>query len=362
MKTRTLKPTLAKFIGTLFLVSASMYPALGQERVLVGRVIDIDGPRLYTNRLKDQSWYQAYMGMSTFLKEKLRTDNATQAVLQFTVGGRAGIGRNSHVEILTAVGDIEEVKSGRALKINSGTFWAKFDKQDEEFQIKTSGGVIGIEGTELLVGVDGETGETEVLLFEGQVRVTDNEGKEQVMLPGDYASFGGGGGAMCVLSYPAPSLRTLVVERYPKFSSFLASQNVTSIPKPASPTLIRGYNSKRDSLLTVLEKAQGMSGNSATGLQSDSASGPPSFSWSPVPGADSYALFVTGVDDEILFSSSVDSTGLSVPNGAPGLESGEYSWSVIPLDAKGAPLGPPAQSSFQTPGWTSAGLVIEEDA
>jgi hypothetical protein len=332
---------------------------LAQEKVQAGKVIDIDGPRLYSNRLTEASWYQAYMGMSTFLKERLRTDGQTQAVIQFYVGGRAGIGRNSSVEIAT-LKTVEDVQSGGALKIDSGIFWAKFDKQEKQFQIQTAGGVIGIEGTELLIGVDGKT--TEVMLFEGQVTVTDNDGREQKMLPGDYASFGGGGGGMCVLSYPAPSLRTLVVERFPKFSSFLASQDVTAIPKPASPTLIRGFNNKRDDLLTVLDNSRQISGSAPSGLQSSSASGPPSFNWSGVSGADSYAIYVTGDEgmEDILFSSRVDSTSFAVPPGAQGLSSGQYFWAVIPLDAKGKPVGQPGQSTFQTPGWTSSGVALED--
>ena len=74
------------------------------------------------------------MGMSTFLKERLRTDGQTQAVIQFYVGGRAGIGRNSSVEIAT-LKTVEDVQSGGALKIDSGIFWAKFDKQEKQFQI-----------------------------------------------------------------------------------------------------------------------------------------------------------------------------------------------------------------------------------
>lgn len=361
MITRHLKIKLT--LGTLaFLFLTSLQPTLGQEKVLAGKVIDIDGPRLYTDRLSAKSWYQAYMGMSTFLREKLRTGGETQAVMEFNIGGRAGIGRNSQIQIVT-LESVANVGGGKSLRIDSGTFWAKFDKQDEELQIKTAGGVIGIEGTELLIGVEEETGITEVLLFEGQVRVTDNDGKEQVMLPGDYASFGGGGG-MCVLSYPAPSLRTLVVERFPKFSSFLASQSVTSIPKPASPTLVRGYNKKRDDLLTVLVNSQVMTEGGVTGLQADAASGPPAFSWSQKSGADSYAVFVTSDEgmQDILFSSSVDSTGLTVPDGAQGLDPGNYYWTVIPLNTDGKPIGQPAQSSFQTSGWTSAGVVIEDDA
>jgi hypothetical protein len=361
MKIRTLKPSLTSFLFTLLFL-ATLYPAAGQDsKVLAGKVIDIDGPRLFTNRLTNQSWFQGYMGMATFLNEKFRTDAETQAVLQFYIGGRAGIGRNSKVEIVT-LESIENVKGG-ALKIDSGTFWAKFDKQDKEFQIQTAGGVIGIEGTELLIGVEEDTGITEVLLFEGKVTVTDNEGKEKVMFPGDYASFGGSS-SMCVLSYPAPSLRTLVVERFPKFSTFLANQNVTSIPKPASPTLIRGYNKKRDDLLTVLANSQEMGGPKLSGLQSQASSGPPSFSWSSLAGVDSYALFVTGDQgmEDIQFSSRVDSPSFTVPAGAQGLDSGNYFWSVIPLNADGKPMGQPTQDTFQTPGWTSAGVVIEDES
>lgn len=361
MKIRTFK---SRFISlfSIFLAAAMLCPATAQEeKVLAGKVIDIDGPRLYTDRLSDRSWYQAYMGMATFLNERLRTDDKTQAVIQFYVGGRAGIGRNSKVEIVT-MRSLENVREG-ALKIDSGTFWAKFDKQEKEFRIQTAGGVIGIEGTELLVNVEEETKITEVLLFEGQVRVTDNDGKEQLLSPGDYASFGGPRG-MCVLSYPAPSLRTLVVERFPKFSSFLAAQNVTSIPKPASPTLIRGFNSQRDDLLTVLSKAQTMAGETASGLQANAGSGPPSFSWTSVPGASSYALYVTEDQkmEEILFSGNADSTSFTVPSGAPGLDSGDYYWAVVALDKGGKPLGNPAQAVFQTPGWVSNGISLEEDA
>lgn len=355
----TLELNRKPLLVTLLLLLSSFGAATAQEKMRAGRIIDIDGPRLYADRLSASSWYQAYMGMNTFLQEKLRTDQQTQAVLEFNIGGRAGIGRNSSIQIVT-LESVENVKSGSALRIDSGTFWAKFDKQEEAIQIKTAGGVIGIEGTELLIGVDGKT--TEVMLFEGQVTVTDNDGREQKMLPGDYASFGGGGGGMCVLSYPAPSLRTLVVERFPKFSSFIASQDVTAIPKPASPTLIRGFNNKRDDLLTVLDNSRQMSGSAPSGLQANSASGPPSFNWSGVSGASSYAVYVTSDEgmDDILFSSRVDSTSFSVPPGAQGLSSGQYFWAVIPLDAKGKPVGQPGQSSFQTPGWTSSGVALED--
>ena len=333
---------------------------IAQERV--GSVIDIDGPRLYTNRLKDQGWFQAYAGMNTFLSERLRTDKQTQAVLRFLVGGLAGIGRNSHIQIISPR---EVDKVGSTMRINAGTFWAKLEKQEREFQIQTGGGVIGIEGTELLVGVDEKTGVTEVLLFEGQVSVVDKKGNKKTLKPGDYAEFGGAKG-MCVLSYPSASLRTLIVERYPKFSSFLASQNITSIPKPASPTLVRGHNKSRPNLLIVRTEAGSSQGSAASGLTpaGSSVSGPPTFRWDPVPGAESYAIFVSNDEagEELAFSSRSDGTSLTMPEGSLGLDQGRYYWSVVPLNADGKPVGPAATSWFETPGWSTPGVELDDVA
>jgi len=332
-----------------------------EKPISVGSVVDIDGPHLYTNRLKSKGWYQAYCGMGTFLSERLRTDSETLALLEFAVGGRAGIGRNSHVQVISP----EEVgAAGTTMRINAGTFWANLDKQEKKFRIESAGGVIGIEGTELLVGVDEETGVTEVLLFEGQISVVDKDGAEKTMFPGDYAEFGGSKG-MCVLSYPSSSLRTLVVERFPRFSSFLASQKVTSIPTPASPTLIRGFNRQRPDLMLVLQEARELVGSEILDLtpsQSSVPAGPPRFSWAPTQGAESYAFYLSQDEavQEIVFSSRVAAAEFSMPEGAAGLDQGRYFWSVVPLDGKGDPLSQPAQSWFETPGWETPGVSLED--
>lgn len=299
--------------------------------------------------------------MATHLTERLRTDSKTQAVLQFFVGGRAGIGRNTQIEIVSPK-DVE--KYGAGMRVNTGLFWGNMDSLKTNYQIQTSGGVIGIEGTELLVGVDPEKGVTEVLLFEGKVTVTDDKGNEKEMFPGDYAEFGGPK-SMCVLSYPPASLRTLVVERFPSFSSFIATQKVTSIPNPASPTLVRGFNKIRPDLLAVWSSAQESTGQAVSGLTpSEGSTGPgvPTFSWRAVPDAASYALYITGdeVGQEVLFSVRTEDTSFTVPEGAPSLEGGRYFWSVVPLGEDGAPLGKVATTWFETPGWTATGVTLEE--
>lgn len=335
----------------------------------VGSVIDINGTRLMSSRKRDGRWFQGHVGMKNFLAERLRTDSETLAVLRFDLGGVAGIGKATEVEI-TGARSIDTL--GNWLSVKNGLFWAKVDKQNTNLQIKSAGGVIGIEGTEFLLACEEETGITEVLLFEGQVKVTDDQGTSKTMNPGDYALYGGGAD-LCILSYPPSALRTLVVERFPRFSSFLASRGVTQIPNPASPTLIRGYLAPTESLASNLAASESglLNGRqvdpqtpSVTGLlpYESSVTGRPRFQWSPVEGASSYEV-VVGTDqalEEIVFSASTPTTNLEIPEGARGLESGKYFYRVLATDKSHKLIGRAAQSWFETTGWESPGISSED--
>lgn len=350
---------LAIIIGLTTLLSSG---AAAQEGH-VAKVLGIDGPRLSTNRRTEGRWFQAYAGMKSFVQERLRTDDKTTAVMEFSIGGQAGINRNTEIEVV-AKDQIERV--GNKIVVKSGALWAKIDRQKEQLQIQTAGGVIGIEGTELMVNHDPESKVSEVLLFEGKVSLYDeNEKLIKTMAPGDYASFGAGGGGLCVLSYPPTSLRTLVVERFPRFSSFLAKYDIATIPKPASPTLIRGFLAHRASLAELLAASQDAQNNEGDvgGLSpSQETVGKPGFRWNPVAGASSYQV-VLGTDvglEDIAFSAQTEDTNLAIPDGAPGLSAGKYFLRVIPLDDKGDPVGKASQTWFETEGWESQGVALEE--
>ncbi len=357
----------------LFLCSGTTPVQAQTAAVPVARVLDIDGTRLLTNRRSADRWFQAYPGMKGYLTERLRTDQDTLAVLQFAIGGEAGLGRNTEVEI---IGQRALETIGNKIVVKSGQMWAKMDKQKKQLQIQTGGGVIGIEGTEFLVSVDEETGVTELLLFEGQVSITENSGKKTTLAPGDYAEFGGSGGGMCVLSYPSGGLRSLVVERFPEFSSFLAARGVTTIPPDAPPSMLRSHLPAVTGLDELLEiSADGLvadptqfdsGADRVTGLAPayGEVVSRPVFHWNAVPGAVSYQLIV-GTDagmDDIVFSSSTSNTNLDIPAGAPDGEPGTYFYRVIPLDAEGRPMAKASQTSFQSSGWTSEGVVLESEA
>ena len=337
----------------------------------VGSVIDINGERLMSSRKRDGRWFQGHVGMKNFLAERLRTDESTLAVLRFDLGGVAGIGKATEVEI-TGARSIETL--GNWLSVKNGLFWAKVDKQNTNLQIKSAGGVIGIEGTEFLLACEEETGITEVLLFEGQVKVTDDKGTSKTMFPGDYALYGGGAD-LCVLSYPPSALRTLVVERFPRFSSFLASRGVTQIPNPASPTLVRGYLAPTESLANNLKASQAglLNGRqvdpsvpSVSGLlpYESTIEGRPTFQWTPVQGASSYEIVVSTDPnmDEIVFSGSSPTSRLEIPEGARGLAAGRYFYRVLATDKTNALIGRAAQSWFDTSGWSSPGISLDDEA
>lgn len=155
--------------------------SLADEARAVGSVVDIDGPVLMTNRLKESKWYQAYPSMNTYFRERMKADEKTTATIEFAVGGRAVISPGTEVEIVD--------QEAKVLKVKNGALWAKFDKQDTEFQIQTAGGVMGIEGTEFLVETDPKTGDTKLVVIEGAVSV-DNQTGDSLVEPGKEAKFG----------------------------------------------------------------------------------------------------------------------------------------------------------------------------
>lgn len=71
---------------------------MGSNRVklrLVGRVLDIDGPRMMFTRPNAPSfrgrWFVAVPGMDVFLNDEFQTDGTTIAKIEFASGGRATI-------------------------------------------------------------------------------------------------------------------------------------------------------------------------------------------------------------------------------------------------------------------------------
>lgn len=166
-------------LSALFVTGAALSQEGGKPEV-VGSIVDIDGPVLKTNRLKDGKWYQAFPTMKTYYRERLSADGKTSATVDLAAGGIAVISPGTTVEMLR-----DDV-----MKVSSGTVWAKFDKeklagQERKFEIRTAGGVMGIEGTEFMVTTDPVTKKTQLVVVEGTVDVNGNK-----VTPGKEAHFG----------------------------------------------------------------------------------------------------------------------------------------------------------------------------
>lgn len=122
-----------------------MYEEIKPMEPKMGRVLDIDGPRLmYRRRLPSGNVgnFQAYERMPVHLNDHLETDGRTTAALEFTIGGRAVISPGTKI-VVNGHREIDTV--GNAFLVTSGKIWAKVDRQKSQLQIQTSGGVTGME-------------------------------------------------------------------------------------------------------------------------------------------------------------------------------------------------------------------------
>lgn len=146
--------------------------------IRAGMVIDIDGPRLMVRHPDSRTgdhWFQAHVGMGFYLNDEFRTDRKTRATLEFNIGGKVRVppmryeprvkktqskpsiypDRNSPLYRGAAdkASYLKIINLGQAkifdpfgMHINLAKMYSKFDKQEDEMWIYSSGGLLG--GTE----------------------------------------------------------------------------------------------------------------------------------------------------------------------------------------------------------------------
>jgi hypothetical protein len=320
----------------------------------VGSVLDIDGPRLMTNRHKEGSWFQAYPSMATDLGEKMKSDAETTATLEFTIGGRAVISPGTEIEI---VGQREIDTVGNKVVVKSGKMWAKIDRQNSQLQIQTSGGTMGIEGTEFIVEVDGE--ETDLSCLEGSIAVTSADGKTERIRGGGAARFGKRGIARRELAKevrealatgePGAARELLLLSKGFHAKSrgsvrfALARGRGQGARAFRSPALVCGPQGRLARKRAAgpqrrwPRRQKGVQVQPVSGLTAQGAS--PSFSWSPVSGASKYSVVLSSDADgeQPIWSAVTNSTSISYPAYGPDLAMGQtYHWMVLPLNSDGS--------------------------
>lgn len=354
----------------LLLLVLTLATWAGQSLTLVGKVVDIDGPLLTTNRLTEERWFQGYVQMPTFLDERLRTGDDTLATVQFYLGGRAVISPGSEVEIVSE-------RSLQTLHLRAGKVWAQFDKQErKDFQIQTPGGVIGIEGTEFFVEAE-PTGETTLTVVEGKVRISSGE-SEKLVLEGEEASFHRGiRRHRRYANFRGKTLKERRLEAFKKISG-LPPRFQHQVLAASRPGHYKKYPVKRLWRKSISRKMRlqrkQQRDNNFDILSTGQTEGRPTATWHPHP-TRSYAVVVSTDQqaEEVLWSTATRLPRFSYPAYGPELDAGtQYYLSVVPLradetpveDSNGVLVG--AQATFESSGHQPTysavtGLRVEED-
>ncbi|MBN9418395.1 MAG: FecR domain-containing protein [Candidatus Eremiobacteraeota bacterium] len=148
----------------------------------ISKVGDGSAPFLVQKKPKDPKNYPATLNSTGYVQDHYITDGNTVAALEFLIGGRVGINKNTDIEII----DARSVSDGKPVKrvvLKNGGLWVKAEAKSlkQPLEIQTNGGVMGIKGTEFTVETQ-QDGTDRVCCFEsnssqGGVEIRDKSGK-----------------------------------------------------------------------------------------------------------------------------------------------------------------------------------------
>ena len=162
------------------LLAALLGPSLAFADDVVGKVVQIkavgNGSTDLQYQRKGQPWYAGFLDMQGQLHDKFKTNATTVAALEFIIGGRVGINKDSEIEIVTERSVADAKVNVKRIILRKGGMWAKTAKLKEPLEIQTNGGVMGIKGTEFVIDTQ-PSGDTSVSVLEGAVEVRDTQGK-----------------------------------------------------------------------------------------------------------------------------------------------------------------------------------------
>lgn len=177
-----------KIVASAMLVAGVMLSPVTAEPSkddVIARVYDVSGKGLQLKREGKSDWEKGKKDSAGFIRDHFKTDPKTSAALELLIGARLGIKPGTEIVLLDEdeVGQVANDKKVRKIALNSGSVYAKFNKQETPLKIQTRGGVMGIKGTEFEVET-AESGETSVMLLEGSVDYQDRKGEQNDLVPG----------------------------------------------------------------------------------------------------------------------------------------------------------------------------------
>lgn len=172
-------------LAAFMLVTVTADP---KQEDIIARVADVQGSSLLVQRKGSDKWLESKKNTAGFIKDHFKTDKKTTAAIELLIGARVGIKQGSEIVLLSDdEAGTTDGKTVSKIMLNSGGAYAKFHKQDKPLTIQTRGGVMGIKGTEFSVDTT-EDGQTDIVLLEGSVDYTDNNGNVTELEPGQKMS------------------------------------------------------------------------------------------------------------------------------------------------------------------------------
>lgn len=353
-------------------------PVRAQGGEGVATLVQVSGEVTY--RPASGTWYAAWPELRSRLLDHVRTGHKSVATLEFDVGGRVGVNQDSEIQI---VGERQVESVGqegfRRIVLKAGGIWARVTRQRSELQVQTSGGVMGIKGTEFVVEATTD-GPTTLSVLEGSVEVRPAVGETVLAEAGTRVTFDPAT-VPVVKTYEDPEqLRQEVMQGWRTFNQVAGplmaatgtgavsyyggmALDVVTDPAQAARDFAASQVSSRVPMGGLLGGAISGAGRNRsktpdfpTGLSPDQAglgTEAPSFVWAPVEKAAGYVLLLSRDEGmaTLDWTARIAQPQVGYPVNGPPLQPGRYFWRLIALDSKGKPLGRASQTWFETEGW-----------
>lgn len=181
---------MTKTLATLTLGMLLLGPAFADKDEPVCRVQSIvradnaQVAKLIQRRPSDTNGgYPVTTNSTGYVKDRYITDATTVATLEFLIGGRVGINKNTEIEVINERSVADKNTPVKRFVLKKGAMLIKADAGTlkQPIEIQTNGGVMGIKGTEFTVEQNAD-GSSRVCCFESNseqngVEVRDNSGK-----------------------------------------------------------------------------------------------------------------------------------------------------------------------------------------
>lgn len=351
-----------KALAVTLLLSAA---GRAQEPVL--RLVDMQAegarPTIQHRKATDTKWYPAFIGAQGAISDHFKTDAATVAALEFFIGGRVGVARNTDLEIITDRSVSAVGPQVRRVVLHSGMLWMKSGRPlKEPLEIQTNGGTLGIKGTEFTV--ESQPNEaTKVAVLHGAVEIRDEKQKYLGLAEaGDVYELRAGSEPkhqkVDVAQLKAETARQLHGVALDTLARSMDEEDAVQQTQQAIGEVKEGMQVGHDALKDLNDKINAMqvkgeggfylaspyrdairagvgpSGGSALSPATPAPSASDTlFTWKEYPGADGYVIFVSDQSDfsNILYSDRVRDTRTVYPSVARPLAPGRYFWRIIPV-------------------------------